>query len=241
MRSQAGRFVLTILAIGVTAPSAVASGSPIECYQHIYRKPLYGTVTERVELYPAYTDVQTSAAIVGTRERVTQITPESEGVRVIPAQYRTIRERVLLEPAKVVRRQLPPRTEIRYRKELVPGGYKWEWRVINGRRVLCKIAVPSTYRKVAERVPVGPARTVNQTIPAVYGYREKVIEVAPERHERYVIPARFASETEQVVLRPKIVRERPVAPAYRTVGRKVLLRPGEDAYKRIAIPDRCKM
>ena len=240
MKSSFGRFFLAIIATSVAAPPAMAGGYPVECYQHIQRKPVYGTSSERVELYPAYTNVQVSAPIIGTRVRETQLSPEAVGVRVVPAQYRTIRERVLLEPARTVARRVPPKTEIRYRNELVPDGYRWEWRVINGRRTLCKIKVPAHYRKVAERVPVGPDRTVREKIPAVYGYRDKVIEVAPERRETYVIPARYASETEQVVLRPKIVTETAVGPAYRTVKRKVLVRPGEDAYERIALPNRCK-
>lgn len=240
MKSVIGRVALTILAASIGAPSAFAGGYPVECYEHIRRAPIYGAVTERVELYPAHTEVRISAPIVGTRERVTQLNPESVGIRVIPAQYRTIRERYVLEPARVVERRLPPRTETRYRKELIPGGYKWEWRVINGRKVLCKIKLPARYRTLAEHVPVGPERVVRQKIAAIYGYREKVIEIAPERHERYVIPARYSSETEQVVLRPKIVQEIPVGPAYRTVTRKVLLQRGEDAYQRIALPNSCK-
>jgi len=241
MRSVIDRVALTILAASIGAPSAFAGGYPVECYEHIRRAPIYGAVTERVELYPAYTEVKISAPIIGTRERVTQLNPESVGVRVIPAQYRTIKERYLVEPAKVVERRLPPRTEARYHKELVPGGYKWEWRVINGRKVLCKIKLPYRYRTVVERVPVGPDRVVHQKVAATYGYREKVIEIAPERRERYVIPARYASETEPVVLRPKIVREIPVGPAYRTVTRKVLVRAGEDAYQRVAVSNRCKL
>ena len=202
MNVNISRFLLSIVAASIGATPAMAGGYPVECYQHVYRKPVYGTVRERVELYPAYTDVQISAPIIGTRERQVQLDPETVGIRVIPAQYRTIRERILLEPSKTVERRLPPRTEIRYENQLVPDGYKWEWRTINGRKVLCKVMVPAHYRKVAKRVPVGSDRTVRVKVPAVYGYREKVIEVAPERHERYVIPARYASETEQVVLRP---------------------------------------
>lgn len=233
------RLALVLLASSVASP-ALAGGTPVECYEHVYRAPVYGSVSERVELYPARTDVQISAPIVGTRERAVQLSPEAVGVRVVPAQYRTIRERFVVEPAKVVERRLPPRTETRYRKELVPGGYKWEWRVINGRKVLCKIKIPARYRSVAVRVPVSPERIVNRKVPAVYGYRDKVIEVAPERRERYVIPARYSVDTEPVVLRPKIVREIPVGPAYRTVKRKVLLRPGEDAYERVAVAGRCR-
>ncbi|WP_137113654.1 MULTISPECIES: hypothetical protein [Mesorhizobium] len=240
MKAVIGRFAVITLAANIAAPSAIAGGYPVECYEHIQRAPVYGTVTERVELYPATTDVRISAPIIGTRERVTRLSPETVGVRVVPAQYRTIRERYVLEPAKVVQRRLPPRTEARYRKELVPGGYKWEWRVINGRKVLCKIKLPARYRTVVERVPVGPDRVVRQKVAATYGYREKVIEITPERRERYVIPARYASETEQVVLRPKIVQEIPIGPAYRTITRKVLVRPGEDAYQRVALPNRCK-
>ena len=239
MRSEIGRSFLTLLAICVAAPPALAGGYPVECYQHVQRKPLYGTVEQRVELYPATTDVQVSAPIVGTRRRWTEVSPETTGVRVVPARYKTIRERVLIEPATTVERRLPPRTEIRYRTEAVPASYHWEWRTIGGRRVLCRIKVPAHDRRVAERVAVGPDRVVREKVPAVYGYRDRVIEITPQRRERYVIPARYSSEVEQVVLRPGVVRETPVAPAYRTVTRKVLLRSGEDAYERIALPNGC--
>jgi hypothetical protein len=235
-----GSFLSAALLIGSVSPGT-AGGYPAECYERYRTPPTYGTVYENVEINPAYVDVQVSPPIVGTRQTDVLVQSEGVGYHVIPAQYGYTKKRVLLEPARTVTRQLPAKTEKRYRKvQTAAAGYAWEWRVINGRKVLCKVWRKARYKTVVERVAIAPGRVVRETVPAVYGYEKERVLIAPERKEAYVIPARYESETEQVVLRPKLVRKTFVRPSYQTRAREVLVSPGTEGWSRVPVGKRCR-
>lgn len=227
--------------VASSVSQAAAGGYPVECYERYRTQPVYDTVHENVQVHPGYTDVQVSPAIYGTRNRTVLASPERVEYRVIPAQYGYEKERVMIEPARTVARRTAPIYEMRYRKVKVSdGGYSWEWRVINGRRVLCKIKHKAEWGNVAERVLVSHGHVVHETVPAVWGYQKRKVLIAPERSTSYVVPARYETVTEQVVVQPKQVRKTYVAPSYQTRSRTVMVKPGREGWNRVAIPKHCK-
>jgi len=231
----------SLLVLAATATQAAAGGYATECYQRYRTQPVYDTVYESVQIRPGFTDVQVTPPIYGTRERAVLISPERVAWRVIPAEYGYTKEMVLLEPARTVARRLPPVTETRYRKVLVDdSGYSWEWRWINGRKVLCKIKHKARYQKIAETVVVEPGRVVHETIPARYGYEKRKVLISQARKERYIVPAQYDYVTEQVLLQPKQVRKVHVGPSYQTRARQVLVQEGSEGWQRVAIPRHCK-
>jgi hypothetical protein len=97
------------------------------------------------------------------------------------------------------------------------GGYAWEWRVIHGRKVLCKVWRKARYARVAE-----------------------IVVVRPERVHRVVQPAEYESVAREVQVRPQQVRIREIPPSYGTVARRVVVREGSTSWRRVHIPRHCQ-
>lgn len=240
MRHRFIGHMVTGFAVLATAAPSFAGGYPVECYKPYRTAPVYDTVQENVQVNPGYVHTEVSEAIYGTRQRNVLVSPEQVGYRTIPAEYGYVKERVIISQGRTVKRLIPAVTDTRYRQVKVSdGGYSWEWRVINGKRVLCKIKHKARYGQVAETVVIEPARYVHETLPAEYGYQKRQVIIAPERTERYVIPARYETVTEQVIIQPEQRRKVRVPPTYQTVTRQVLVDEGRSGWKRVRIPNHC--
>jgi hypothetical protein len=194
--------------IGKTASSAIASlavlgmvsetaagGRAVECYEQVNRPAVYETVYENVLVSPAGQQVEYVPAIYGTRERVVQIAPARVSYEIVPAITRTIYRTVKVDD----------------------GGYSWEWRVINGRKVLCKVRHKARYQRVAETVVV-----------------------QPERQRRVVSPAEYESVAEEVLVQPEQRRIVNVPATYQTVARRVLVREGSSRWRQVRVPRHCR-
>ncbi|WP_027155313.1 hypothetical protein [Mesorhizobium sp. WSM2561] len=194
--------------IGKTASSAIASlavlgmvsetaagGRAVECYEQVHRPAVYETVYENVLVSPAGQHVEYVPAIYGTRERVVQIAPARVSYEIVPAITRTIYRTVKVDD----------------------GGYSWEWRVINGRKVLCKIRHKARYQRVAETAVV-----------------------QPERQRRVVSPAEYESIAEEVLVQPEQRRIVNFPATYQTVARRVLVREGSSRWRQVRIPRHCR-
>lgn len=233
-------MAVSALAVLGTVSETAAGGRAVACYEPYRTAPVYDTVYENVEVNPGYSRVEVTPAIYGTRSRTVVVREEQVGYRTIPAEYAYQRERVEIYPATRVARTIPAEVRTRYRTVKVSdGGYDWEWRWIDGRKVLCKIKRKARYERVAETVVVREARTVYETVPAEYGYRSRKVMISPERTERYVIPARYATVEEQVVVQPEQRRLVEVPPSYRRVARKVLVQEGSKGWRRVHLRRHC--
>ncbi|WP_137929931.1 hypothetical protein [Mesorhizobium comanense] len=184
---------LTVL--GSISPTA-AGGRAVECYEPVRTAAVYDTVYENVMVRPAGQQVvDYDPPIYGTRERVVMTVPAQVRYEVVPAITRTVYHTVRVDG----------------------GGYSWEWRVIHGRKVLCKIWHKARYERVAETVVIQPERT-----------------------RRVVIPAQYDSIAEEVLVRPEQRRIIDVPASYQTVARRVLVREGSSGWRRVHIPRHCQ-
>ncbi len=182
------------LAVLVVPVSESFAGKAVACYEQYRTQPVYDTVYESVMVRPASQYLQTEPAIYGTRKRTVVVSPERVSYEVIPAVYET-----------------------QYRTVKVSdGGYSWEWRVINGRNVLCKIKHKARYEQVAERVLV-----------------------QRESRRRVVIPAEYGYEVERVIVQPEQRRVVEVPAVYETRARQVLVSEGETGWRRVKIRQHC--
>lgn len=192
-RKIAALATAALVLTGALSPAA-AGGRSVECYEPTYTPPAYGTARERVQVNPAYSRVDGVPAIYGTRKRAMLVSPERVAYETVPAlvrtQYRTVK--------------------------VSDGGYGWEWRVIDGRRVLCKVKLGAQYRKVAETVVVRAAYQRQVVIPAVYSYETENVEVQPEQQWTVDAPA-----------------------SYEVVKRRVVLSDGSTSWQRVRIPKQC--
>ena len=184
----AASFLLAAVSPGI------AGGKPIECYEPYRTAPVYGTVTENVQVNPESSWVYRTAPIYGTRKREILIRPEQVAYEVVPAVVKT-----------------------KYRTVKVAGaGSGWEWRWINGRKVLCKVKLKARYEKVAETVVVRAEYKRRIVVPAVYDYEVERVLIQPEQKRLVVSP-----------------------PSYRAVSREVVIREGESGWKRVKIRNHC--
>ncbi|WP_054308710.1 hypothetical protein [Mesorhizobium sp. 1M-11] len=194
LKKQLSLAVSALIMLG-TASETVAGGRAVECYEPYRTRPVYDTIYGEEQVSPGYSRVVRTPPIYGTRQRAVLIRPERVSYEVIPAvvdtRYRTI--------------------------QVSDGGYGWEWRWINGRRVLCKIKYKPRYERVAETVVI-----------------------QPESRRRVVIPAEYGYETEQVVIQPGSERVLEVPPSYRQVARRVMVSEGQTGWRRVHIPRHCQ-
>ncbi|WP_292419445.1 hypothetical protein [Mesorhizobium sp.] len=182
------------LAMLATVSQTAASGRALECYEPVHRPALYDTVYEDVMVSPGGQLVDYDPPIYGTSEGLEQIAPPRVSYEVVPAVTRTVYHTVKVDD----------------------GGYAWEWRVIHGRKVLCKVWRKARYARVAE-----------------------TIIVVPERVRRVVLPAEYEGVAREVLVRPEERRITEIPPSYRTVARRVVVREGSTSWRRVHIPRHC--
>ncbi len=120
-------------------------------------------------------------------------------------------------PPRVTYETVPAVTRTIYHTVKVDdGGYGWEWRVIRGRTVLCKVWRKARYARVA-----------------------RTVVVEPERLRRVVLPAEYESVAREVLVRPEQRRIREIPPSYRTVARRVVVSEGSTTWRRVHIARHC--
>jgi len=186
---------LAAVAMLATISETAAGGRALECYEPIHRPALYDTVYEDVMVSPGGQVVDYDAPIHGTYQGVEQIAPPRVTYETVQAVTRTIYHTVKVDD----------------------GGYAWEWRVIHGRKVLCKVWRKARYARVAETVVV-----------------------QPERVRRVVLPAEYEGVAHEVLVRPEQVRIREIPPSYGTVAHRVVIREGSTSWRRVHIPRHCQ-
>ncbi|MDX8448907.1 hypothetical protein [Mesorhizobium captivum] len=185
---------LAAVAMLTTVSQTAAGGRALECYEPVRRPALYNTVYEDVMVSPGGQIVDYDPPIYGTSESLEQIAPPRVTYEVVPAVARTVYHTVKVDD----------------------GGYAWEWRVIHGRKVLCKVWRKARYARVAETV---------------------IVE--PERVRRVVLPAEYEGVAREVLVRPERRRIAEIPPSYRTVARRVVVREGSTRWRRVHIPRHC--
>jgi hypothetical protein len=193
MLANAARLAVVGLAILGTISQTAAGGRAVECYEPVRTAPVYDTVYEDVLVSPPGRQVDSVPVIYGTRERVVMTVPAQVTYEVVPAMTRTVYDTVKLA-----------------------GGYSWEWRLIHGRRVLCKVWHTARYQRVA-----------------------RTVVVRPEHTRRVVVPAQFDRIAEEVVAQPEQRRIIDFPAAYQTVARRVVVKEGSSGWRLVQIPRHC--
>ncbi|RWB33124.1 MAG: hypothetical protein EOQ42_30675 [Mesorhizobium sp.] len=194
IRKTASSAIASLAVLGLVSETA-AGERAVECYEQVNRPSVYETVYENVLVSPAGQQVEYVPAIYGTRERVVQIAPQRVSYEIVPAVTHTIYRTVKVDD----------------------GGYSWEWRVIRGRKVLCKVRHKARYERVAETVVV-----------------------QPERQRRVVSPAEYERVAEEVLVQPEQRRIVIVPASYQTVARRVVVSQGSSGWRRLHIPRHCR-
>lgn len=194
IRKSPASLAVASLAMLATVSETAAGGLARECYERVRRPALYDTVYEDVMVSPGGQLVDYDPPIYGTYQSVEQIAPPRVTYEVVPAVTRTVYHTV----------------------KVSDGGYGWEWRVIHGRKVLCKVWRKARYARVA-----------------------KIVIVEPERVRRVVLPAEYEGVAREVLVRPERRRITEIAPSYQRVARRMVVQEGSTAWRRVHIPRHC--
>ena len=142
-----------------------------------------------------------------------QVLVQAASHRIVeePAVYAFQKRNVVVQPERISYRKVQPVYEIRNRKVQVrPASTGWEYRLRKGRKILCKIEHPAVYKTVQERVLVKPAGRVAVSHPAVYGTVQERVLVRPALRKKVHQPAIYKTVTRKVKVREASVIWRPI-------------------------------
>ena len=154
-----------------------------------------------------YTKVVVPAEYVTTVETV-MVKPATTKLRTVPATYETIQETVLVQEASFEFVTIPPRYEAQ------------EERVLVRPERIDKRVIPARYETVEERIMVEPARV--EWKPG-RGALERVDAATGEIMCRVEVPARYETVKKKVLIEPERVEEVPISATYETVEKRVLV------------------
>jgi hypothetical protein len=99
---------------------------------------------------------------------------------VVPPQYRTVYETVMVAPARVVAHLVPPRYAVVNETVMVsPPGQVWQSTCACGRETLQAVEVPAQYATLAHTVLVERSHAVREVIPAQYATVARTELVSP--------------------------------------------------------------
>jgi hypothetical protein len=109
---------------------------------------------------------------------------------IVPAQYETVKERVL-KKAAATRIEVIPATfeDVEERVLVRPAGKRLE-------------AVPAEFEEVEERVMVRPASKRLEVVPATFEDAEERVLVRPATKRLEPVAATYKTETERILVRP---------------------------------------
>ena len=146
----------------------------------------------------------------------------------------------MLEPARVVTRSTAPVYRTVHQKVVLdPGGERWEWRWVDGKRVYCRVAVPPRYGTRPATVLVEPGRQWTEVVPARYGVTREKVLVRPESIQRYVVPPRYETVREWAVIEPERRVARILPPRYETREVTVKVREERQGWRQVHLRGSC--
>jgi hypothetical protein len=218
---------------------SLAGGRPTACYEPVQAPALYSTVAEDVLVRPGGVVYDVVPARYGYATREVLVEPEQITSERIPAEYTTVARQVLLQREQVIRRSAPPvyRTVVET-VMIEPARETWEWRVIKGKRVYCRIVLPARYG-TRERTIVEPGESWSEVVPAEYGVEHVQVMLAPERYRQHVIPARYETVRERVVIEPEQTIAREIPAQYETRHRTVKVREERAGWRQVHLRGSC--
>ena len=164
-----------------------SEGRTLGCYKKVVERAEYDTVTRRVMVRPAWTEVETTAPIYDVHTEEVMIRPaQTVWVRARPV-YRMVMRQVVVRPASI--QWIPKRRHLFDREE-----------------VMCKVEVPAVVRTIPVGVQVNAGERIMHHIPAVTGIKYRRVLVKQGRSHHIAHPAVYRTVRERVLVRPGSIR-----------------------------------
>ncbi len=167
---------LSMTAFGVTNPDDLAEG---QCMAKVFKPAQYKTENVKVLKREASKVVKAVPAKWEWVDKKVEVSPAYTVKKIVPAKYETVTEKVVDKPAHTIIKKGEDR--------------------FNG-DVMCKVAVPATYKTIRKRKMVTGPQTVDVNMPA----KHKVIRVkqivSPASTQVTEIPAKYQEYNKKVLV-----------------------------------------
>jgi len=158
----------------------------------------------------------------------------STKLEIVPAQYGTVTEKILVKPASSKLLEVPAKYKTMTEKVLdKPAHTVWKRgsAAMNGAvqtriddstgEIMCLVNVPATYKTVTKTVLAQPATVKEMPIPAEYKTVTRTVLKQPESTKVKQIPAEYKTVTVQKMVTPPQTREIPIPAEYQTLTKRV--------------------
>jgi hypothetical protein len=139
------------------------------------------------------------------------VKPASVSYAMAPAQYSTVRDTVVVQPAS----------------------FRWERQVDrHGRETMCKVEVPAVTRLVERTVQVAPATRVAHTTPAIYHTVRQTVQIAPAMVRKSFVAPTYSEVDRAVLVKPASERVITHPPVMGVAAENVLVHKGTTGWQR---------
>jgi len=151
--------------------------------------------------------------------------------KTIPATYKTVTDKELIEPEQTIVNIIPAKYETRTRKIMVKEeSGKWVKKKKDPNcfsenpedcLIACYEKIPAVYKTETYDVMVSAADTVERIIPAKYKTITKQVVDTPEKVKEIPYDPIYKTVREQVMVTPEKIKEEPVPAVYKQVMGKL--------------------
>ncbi|MEC3908724.1 OmpA family protein [Tamlana sp. 2201CG12-4] len=207
---------------------------PGKCYVKCITKNEYKTVTEAIEVYPAYTKLEVVPATYKTVEERVIVKEASKKFVYVPAVYETEEVSYIKQESSSDLKIIPASfTTGSKTVEVYPKTGGWEYKEITCDSpnkddcvAACFIEYPAQFRNVNYTALVKDATVSNEKTPQSSGsYKKRVIKT-PARVDEIEIPAEYKTIKKLVVDSPAITKNVKVPAQYKEVSKTIITKKG---------------
>ena len=164
--------------------SGLPVAQPGQCFAKVKLPATYKTQSRRILIQKATSKrVLVRAPQYRWLNKKVLVRKQSYTSHTIPAQYKTVVNRVMVKPAYNTWRK----------------GHGAITRIDNMTgEIMCRVKIPAVYKTVKKRVLVRPAKTLRTLVPAVYKTVKQKQRISPALYKTVRTPARYKTQNYRV-------------------------------------------
>lgn len=216
----------------LTAQNLPTNPAPGKCYVKCITKDVFETVTENVQLQPAYQTLSVVPATYKTVEERVLVKEASKRYSFQPAVYETVDVSYSIDGGTEELTVIPPTFSTTTQTfEVYPKTSGWEYKQLENCQsinkedcvVACYVERPAQFQDITVTTISGAASTTKRPVSAARTrtYKKQVIRT-PARVIEEVIPAVYKTITKQVVDQPARTVSQTVPAKTQTITRTIL-------------------
>ncbi|MCK5896381.1 MAG: hypothetical protein KAG20_06220 [Cocleimonas sp.] len=167
-----------------------------QCYKKVKKPATYKTTTKKVLLQKAITKrVLIRKPHYGWKIKKVKVKPITYSYRFIPAQYKTVKKRVMIKPSYLTWKK---GKGLITRIDHTTG------------EILCRVKIPAVYIDRNQRQLVRPAHKVKKIHPALYKQQKTRKLLSPAQFKTITTPARYTTKKYRVKIKASSYLLKPI-------------------------------